>query len=297
MAKGDKSVLAMSVNDIKANESGNVALTAANVGADTAGAAQVVQGNLQAHIIDSVIHMTQDERDDLAAKLSELSAAISANSSALANKADADWVKALTQQPLAQGVTILDRIRELEENGIYRGTFQAIASADTPEDSTGWGFNISFFHGEKTVVFAVKSYFPLYWFRQIDSNGWIGDWIPIATATKPAVYDLPLAAGWSAISAKYCRTQDGMITVNVLGLTNGSGTAGYSVFGILPEGYRPYATILAPAINTGGWTITNAGHPLGTISEAIFWSDGYLCIERTDATASQCSFNATFLSA
>ena len=122
-------------------------------------------------------------------------------------------------------------------------------------------------------------------------------WVKIATATPPAVYDLPLAAGWSAISAKYYRTQDGMITVNVLGLTNGSSAAGYSNWGILPEGFRPFTIILAPAINTSGWTITSAGQPTGTISETIFWSDGSLCIHRTDATTSQCSFNATFRAA
>ena len=166
---------------------------------------------------------------------------VDALGAALANKVDADWVKELTQQPLAQGVTILDRIRELEKNGIYRGTFQAIASADTPEDSTGWGFNISFFHGEKTVVFAVKSYFPLYWFRQIDSNGWIGDWIPIATATKPAVYDLPLAAGWAVENPTgrpaYFKDQFGKVTVNIK--VKSTQTINTSMLGGLPEGYRP----------------------------------------------------------
>ncbi|WNX84041.1 hypothetical protein RWV98_15875 [Agathobaculum sp. NTUH-O15-33] len=69
-------------------------------------------------------------------------------------------------------------------------------------------------------------------------------WVLQATAIKPAVYDLPLAAGWSVYpdhSAEYYKTQEGFVyvTANIWKGENTTIDPGFYTIATLPEGFRP----------------------------------------------------------
>lgn len=305
MAKGDKSVLAMSVNDIKADENGNVALTAANVGADTAGAAQVVQGNLQAHIIDSVKHWTQAERDALAAALDskaentygvlsapDLLAWASMQRSGGSFTIDPSVTTAglpkggvwyagqleISNPGYGMRMTITETYTRMSyvnvtSDGIWQGWSRNATDADLANKMNRSGDTMS----GNLVIKSSNPYTDSAWqtagIGLLDVNGirtgWLGVggdstgicdfWLandkgdvslrpssgvaringnPIATATKPAVYDLPLAAGMTAnVHAKYYKNQ--FCEVCVCGRATVTYTTYPTLLATLPVGYRP----------------------------------------------------------
>lgn len=72
------------------------------------------------------------------------------------------------------------------------------------------------------------------------SGEW-GDWINIATATPPQVYDLPLAAGIEATDhCKYRITQDGYVSIQFsIRRADRADLQGIIAPFSLPEGFRP----------------------------------------------------------
>ena len=68
---------------------------------------------------------------------------------------------------------------------------------------------------------------------------WTG-WRPLATATPPQEFDLPLADGWSGW-AKYSKDQFGRVLVYGL-VAKSTALISGDVIGTLPEGFRPSAT-------------------------------------------------------
>lgn len=74
----------------------------------------------------------------------------------------------------------------------------------------------------------------------------------IATTTPPQEYDLPLVNGFSNhYCAKYCKTQEGMVTV-MLWLKGSAGENTETTVATLPEGFRPTALFRATGITDTG---------------------------------------------
>lgn len=70
-----------------------------------------------------------------------------------------------------------------------------------------------------------------------------GDWVEIATATTPQIFDVPLAAGWTKHRAsEYFKTQENIVTVYFQVHTS-SPQGGEVTLATLPEGFRPPNTI------------------------------------------------------
>ncbi|WNX85798.1 pyocin knob domain-containing protein [Agathobaculum sp. NTUH-O15-33] len=196
------------------------------------GQANTVQGNLQKHIIDAVVHMSQAERDGLAAKLAEMSAAISANSSSLANK--------------VEKVTVLPSGTDLNtviESGIYRLNGNGETFTNGIGSDCGWGIMVVGSYIDTTFqelyTLANRSFTRM---RASDVN-W-SSWARLATATPPQEYALPLAAGIVNIpdyTSTYSKDQFGRVMINLyLDRADGSAfTTWHEMLAILPEGYRP----------------------------------------------------------
>lgn len=91
--------------------------------------------------------------------------------------------------------------------------------------------------GNFKTVFIYPSGNPVY-YNKLDWDVWRG-WRPLATATPPAVYDLPLAAGFTAyVPCQYWKTQEGEVkTCCRIRFYNGIASP-IRLFS-LPEGYRP----------------------------------------------------------
>ena len=108
----------------------------------------------------------------------------------------------------------------------------------------------------KVVVVYPSEQAPQY--NILSWSVWSG-WKPIATATPPAVYDLPLAAGVTPyLPCKYWKTQDNevktLIRVSFTTFSNPLPVA------TLPEGYRPRhaITVLSQIYSQGGATQAHA---------------------------------------
>ena len=96
----------------------------------------------------------------------------------------------------------------------------------------------------KVVVVYPSEQAPQY--NILSWSVWSG-WKPIATATPPAVYDLPLAAGWGYQQKTcYFKTQDNVVTVNVAINATAVHHSG-EIIATLPEGYRPMQSYEASA--------------------------------------------------
>ena len=97
---------------------------------------------------------------------------------------------------------------------------------------------------EKTYALGVKQTLSWYYsegayYRTFDGSAW-HDWIPLATATPPQEFNLPLADGWSGW-AKYSKDQFGRVLVYGL-VAKSTALISGDVIGTLPEGFRPSAT-------------------------------------------------------
>ena len=99
--------------------------------------------------------------------------------------------------------------------------------------------------------------------------------VPIATATKPAVYDLPLAAGCQRALPEPCeyrKSQEGRVYVTAwIVRTSGDFQEG-DIVATLPEGYRPSTEIVRHADCANGGSPSGYCHahiaPNGNISIA-----------------------------
>lgn len=86
----------------------------------------------------------------------------------------------------------------------------------------------------------IDSYTSIMWINSTTAGIWNG-WVPIATATPPAVYDLPLAAGWENayyLSCQYHKNQFNEVTINMVPASTTTSTDGVLV-ATIPVGFRP----------------------------------------------------------
>ena len=135
-----------------------------------------------------------------------------------------------------------------------------------PPDATGTPISQRWYAGTLEVNIAtsawtlrlIDTYTSIMWINSTESGIWKG-WIPLATATKPAVYDLPLAAGITPyLPCKYWKTQDNevktLIRVSFTTFSNPLPVA------TLPEGYRPRhaITVLSQIYSQSGATQAHA---------------------------------------
>lgn len=112
---------------------------------------------------------------------------------------------------------------------------------------SAWHYEIVVYASENkaglTQNFKVVTVYPSYSINEYTNRmGYDGDWtgwVKIATATPPQVYDLPLAAGFTAyVPCQYWKTQEGEVkTCCRIKFSNGI-TSPIRLFS-LPEGYRP----------------------------------------------------------
>lgn len=87
------------------------------------------------------------------------------------------------------------------------------------------------------------------------SAGHWSAWEPIATATPPQEFSLPLAAGIDAYGkSTYCKTQEGICFVNIAAHSSSDGIMDQSIIATLPAGFRPDMVTYA-----AGHGFTNAG--------------------------------------
>ena len=144
-------------------------------------------------------------------------------------------------------------ITTAEKNAPYSKSY---ISPEGPSEDFGpypnfWSVVYTFFDAnngvqEITAVTTRDKYYRTF------SNGTIGDWKPIATATPPQEFDLPLAAGVTASLAKYFKTQDGVVSVH-FSLIRSSETLSGATVATLPAGYCPQSGLEAPmAFGAGG---------------------------------------------
>ena len=80
-------------------------------------------------------------------------------------------------------------------------------------------------------------------------------WVQLAAAASPWVYDLPVAEGLGGwwYGSKYFKTQENVVTLNVnVSTLDGVPVTGVTPIGTLPVGFRPLSSIIVPAFcNTG----------------------------------------------
>ena len=95
------------------------------------------------------------------------------------------------------------------------------------------------------------------------------DWKPIATATPPQEYNLPLVEGFTGY-AKYSKDQFGRVLVMLQDIVRTDGTAfgvnQNTLIGALPVGFRPPRSILVNAVATAA-----SGYPIYGIYQ--IWID------------------------
>ena len=115
-------------------------------------------------------------------------------------------------------VTVLPSGTDLNtviESGIYRlnGSGETFTNGIGPD--CGWGIMVVGSYIDTTFqelyTLANRSFTRM----RASAVNW-SSWARLATATKPQVYDLPLAAGWSVYpdhSAEYYKTQEGFVYV------------------------------------------------------------------------------------
>lgn len=115
------------------------------------------------------------------------------------------------------------------------------------------------------------------------SGSW-SQWEPIATATPPQEYDLPLADGITALQpCTYYKNQFGEVTLG--GCTSGLVSDGVTI-ATLPEGFRPDHPIERPATFTA-----NGNRYAGSV---FITANGIVSIH-TPAAATNVVFAASFL--
>lgn len=108
----------------------------------------------------------------------------------------------------------------------------------------GWGDGV----WGTQLAFGYNSGSPAY--RTYYGHGaTVGEWTYFATATKPAVYDLPLAAGIESDGPiKYWRAQDNTVYLRGSVSKPSPGFVNNEHIGSLPVGFRPEYDLTFPAI-------------------------------------------------
>lgn len=144
---------------------------------------------------------------------------------------------------------------------------------------SAWHYEIVIYASEHkaglTQNFKVIVVYPAYsreeYTNRMSYEGtWTG-WVKTATATKPTVYDLPLAAGCQRALPEPCeyrKSQEGRVYVTAWIIRTSGNFAENEHIATLPEGYRPAVAIVRHA------DCANGGSPSGYCHAHIAPSGG-----------------------
>ena len=173
----------------------------------------------------------------------------------------------------------------LIEDGRYQIQSPNILNAPPWIDPTYGHFFIDVFHHMdiwvRQTAYEVNS--TRMYTRACLSGSW-SQWQPIATATPPQVFDLPLADGITALQpCTYYKNQFSEVTLG--GCTSGSVSDGATI-ATLPEGFRPDHLIERPA------TFTASGN---RYAGSVFIDTAGIVTLHTPAEATNVVFAASFL--
>lgn len=87
-----------------------------------------------------------------------------------------------------------------------------------------------------------------------DASDAKGPWVPLATATPPQEYDLPLAEGWTSQISRSCRyaiTQENVVVVTFKAVHSAATPASTdTMIATLPDGFRPTALVHSVCIRS-----------------------------------------------
>ena len=125
---------------------------------------------------------------------------------------------------------------------------------------------------EYQVVWPNAALWRGYYNAGDDGLKWSG-WHPIATATPPQEFDLPLLDGWYTNDrAQYRKTQEGLVVVNaILELSEGYSASDSTQIAGLPEGFRPATPFMYPVSVQDGSTRASAIVQIGTNGTIIYY--------------------------
>lgn len=125
---------------------------------------------------------------------------------------------------------------------------------------------------EYQVVWPNAALWRGYYNAGDDGLKWSG-WQPIATATPPQEFDLPLLDGWYTNDrAQYRKTQEGLVVVNaILELSEGYSASDSTQIAGLPEGFRPATPFMYPVSVQDGSTRASAIVQIGTNGTIIYY--------------------------
>ena len=119
-------------------------------------------------------------------------------------------------------------------------------------------------------------------------------WERQATATPPAVYDLPLSAGYIAVDDEptaYRKTQNERCHVYAeVQKSDGSYWVEGSVFASLPEGFRPPCHVVRPCFFSSGGSPNGYGH-------LHIYHDGRMVVQAVSVNTNTVFFDIGFWSA
>lgn len=145
-----------------------------------------------------------------------------------------------------------DDCNNLENFGLYR---VQTTTANCPVPAILGDTLINAPWDENTILqlFFGVSVGKIFWRRRIhiSENPW-SNWFPLANATPPQEFDLPLAEGVSAVSSAYWKDQFGVVTGHFNVLVSSSQTGSSPVIATLPEGFRPSRQANATAVVASG---------------------------------------------
>lgn len=177
----------------------------------------------------------------------------------------------------------------LIKDGRYQIQSPNILNAPPWIDPTYGHFFIDVFHHMdiwvRQTAYEVNS--TRMYTRACLSGSW-SQWEPIATATPPQVFDLPLAEGITALQpCTYWKNQFGAVTIGGTA-EKSNGVADLTTIATLPESFRPAKNVERPATLSGG-----GSRYAGSV---LIGSNGSVRIH-TPTTANVVTFAATFLAA
>ena len=150
------------------------------------------------------------------------------------------------------------------------------SAADSPAPGAEMQYLVLMDYGDRRTVIASQFMGDggaNIWQRQIYQDVWRQTrWVPIATATPPQEYDLPLETGYTKAASHACnysKAQDGTVLVHI---------AIEHTSGALPTGYLHAASLPA-----GYWPTEIIGHQYNASDGAYINPDGGIFYSLTDA--------------
>ena len=194
--------------------------------------------------------------------------------------------------------TVLGYIANLVSRGIYGGSFNALECNDVPDYIEHWGYNIWFYLGEMITVFSNKSYDTNIYIRfaKRDGSEWISDWKNISgdfnsDGSVPMSGELTIVSGKAKfgaagdrveITSKYDDSNSGRIIIRNPKYTGG---LNYSLQYILKKdnvekGYNIFGEHnKTSGLYTGNGSATSRTIATGGIGNAILiWGNSCVCL-------------------